>query len=77
MQVGIQPDMLICRSEQPLGAEIKRKIALFCNVDFSCVIESPDVKSIYELPLRRSTKAVRPCGPSCCSSGATRSLPPT
>ncbi|MBA2291194.1 MAG: CTP synthase [Gemmatimonadales bacterium] len=52
MQVGIQPDMLICRSEQPLGAEIKRKIALFCNVDFNSVIESPDVKSIYELPLR-------------------------
>jgi CTP synthase len=54
MQVGIQPDMLICRSEQPLGAEIKRKIALFCNVDFTAVIESPDVKSIYELPLRFS-----------------------
>ena len=54
MQVGIQPDMLICRSERPLGADIKRKIALFCNVDFSAVIESPDVKSIYELPLRFS-----------------------
>ncbi|MEO5825679.1 MAG: CTP synthase, partial [Gemmatimonadales bacterium] len=52
MQVGIQPDMLICRSEHPLNAEIKRKIALFCNVDFNSVIESPDVKSIYELPLR-------------------------
>ncbi len=52
MQVGIQPDLLICRSERPLGAEIKRKIALFCNVDFSAVIESPDVRSIYELPLR-------------------------
>jgi CTP synthase len=52
MQVGIQPDMLICRSEHPLNADIKRKIALFCNVDFSCVIESPDVRSIYELPLR-------------------------
>ena len=52
MQVGIQPDLLICRSERPLDAEIKRKIALFCNVDFSCVIESPDVTSIYELPLR-------------------------
>ncbi len=52
MQVGIQPDMLICRSEQPLAADIKRKIALFCNVDFSCVVESPDVASIYELPLR-------------------------
>ncbi len=52
MEVGIQPDMLICRSERALGADIKRKIALFCNVDFSCVIESPDVGSIYELPLR-------------------------
>lgn len=51
MQVGIQPDILICRSEQALAPDIKRKIALFCNVDFSCVIESPDVKSIYELPL--------------------------
>jgi len=52
MQIGIQPDILICRSEQPLGADIKRKIALFCNVDFDCVIESPDVRSIYEIPLR-------------------------
>lgn len=54
MEVGIQPDLLICRSEQPLNADIKRKIALFCNVDFGAVIESPDVKSIYELPLRFS-----------------------
>src|SRR5512135_613893 len=52
MEIGIQPDILICRSEQPLSAEIKRKIALFCNVDFGCVVESPDVKSIYEIPLR-------------------------
>ena len=52
MQLGIQPDILICRSEQPISAEIKRKIALFCNVDFGCVVESPDVKSIYEIPIR-------------------------
>ncbi|MBA2628218.1 MAG: CTP synthase [Gemmatimonadales bacterium] len=52
MQIGIQPDILICRSEQPISAEIKRKIALFCNVDFGCVVESPDVKSIYEIPVR-------------------------
>ncbi|HEV8150587.1 MAG TPA: CTP synthase, partial [Gemmatimonadales bacterium] len=52
MEIGIQPDMLVCRSEHPLSAEIKRKIALFCNVDFGCVIESPDVESIYEIPLR-------------------------
>ncbi|MGH7532529.1 MAG: glutamine hydrolyzing CTP synthase, partial [Gemmatimonadales bacterium] len=54
MQIGIQPDILICRSERPLAADIKRKIALFCNVDFGCVIESPDVRSIYEIPLRFS-----------------------
>jgi len=52
MEIGIQPDILICRSEQPIGSEIKRKIAGFCNVDFECVIESPDVASIYEIPLR-------------------------
>ena len=52
MQIGIQPDILICRSEQAISADIKRKIALFCNVDFDCVIESPDVNSIYEIPLR-------------------------
>jgi CTP synthase len=52
MQIGIQPDILICRSERPLSADIKRKIALFCNLDFSCVIESPDVRSIYEIPVR-------------------------
>ncbi len=52
MQIGIQPDILVCRSEQPISADIKRKIALFCNVDFECVIESPDVRSIYEIPVR-------------------------
>ena len=51
MEIGIQPDILICRSERALSADIRRKIALFCNVDFSCVVESPDVKSIYEIPL--------------------------
>ena len=52
MQIGIQPDILICRSEHPISADIKRKIALFCNVDFGCVVESPDVATIYEIPLR-------------------------
>jgi CTP synthase len=52
MEIGIQPDILVCRSDHSLSAEIKRKIALFCNVDFGCVIESPDVKSIYEIPIR-------------------------
>jgi CTP synthase len=52
MEIGIQPDILICRAERPLAPEIKRKIALFCNVDYSCVVESPDVRTIYEIPLR-------------------------
>jgi CTP synthase len=58
MQIGIQPDILICRSERPLSQEIKRKIALFCNVDFGCVVESPDVRSIYEIPLRFHEQAL-------------------
>jgi CTP synthase len=52
MEIGIQPDLLVCRSEMPLSADVKRKIALFCNVDFGHVIESPDVSSIYEIPIR-------------------------
>jgi len=52
MEIGIQPDVLVCRSDHTLSADIKRKIALFCNVDFGCVIESPDVQSIYEIPVR-------------------------
>jgi len=51
MQIGIQPDILILRSEHPLTEEIRRKVSLFCNVDFSCVIESRDVPTIYEVPL--------------------------
>jgi CTP synthase len=52
MQIGIQPDILVCRTERPLSEDLKRKIAQFCNVDFGCVVESPDVKSIYEIPLK-------------------------
>ena len=46
MQIGIQPDILVCRTERPLSEELKRKIAQFCNVDFGCVVESPDVRTI-------------------------------
>jgi len=52
MEIGIQPDILICRADRPLSAELKRKIALFCNVDHDCVIESTDAETIYEVPLR-------------------------
>ena len=43
MQIGIQPDILIVRTDRPISDDIKRKIALFCNVEFGAVIESPDV----------------------------------
>jgi len=51
MEIGIQPDFLICRSDRPISEEIKHKIALFCNVDFGCVVESRTVSSIYQVPL--------------------------
>ena len=51
MEIGIQPDFLICRAEQPLTDDVKRKIALFCNVDFGAVVESTDVPTIYQIPL--------------------------
>ena len=49
--IGIQPDIILCRSEQELTPDIKRKISLFCNVSQDCVITAKDVRSIYELPL--------------------------
>jgi CTP synthase len=51
MEIGIQPDFLIVRTERPVPDDVKRKIALFCNVDYGAVIESPDVTSIYQIPL--------------------------
>lgn len=49
---GIQPDILMCRTEVPLDQSIKKKIALFCNVEAKSVITAIDVDSIYEVPLR-------------------------
>jgi CTP synthase len=51
MEIGIQPDILICRSEHPISPEMRRKIALFTNVDVASVIEARDVETIYEVPL--------------------------
>ena len=50
-EIGIQPDIILCRTEQMLGPDIKRKISLFCNVEPGAVITARDVKSIYEVPL--------------------------
>jgi CTP synthase len=48
--IGISPDMIVCRTEQPLPLEHKRKLSLFCNVPPDCVISAQDVATIYELP---------------------------
>src|SRR5262245_6673005 len=50
--IGIQPDILICRCDRPLGAELKKKMAMFTNVHADAVFTSQDVPTIYELPLR-------------------------
>jgi len=52
LESGIQPDILVCRTEHELGVDIKRKIALFCNVEKEAVIEAIDVESIYEVPIK-------------------------
>jgi CTP synthase len=52
LEIGIQPDILICRTERPLSQDIRGKIALFCNVDVREVIEARDVPSIYQVPLQ-------------------------
>jgi CTP synthase len=56
--IGIQPDILLCRSERHISADLKRKIALFCNVAESCVISMEDVKTIYEVPVELSKEGL-------------------
>lgn len=51
LQTGIQPDVLVCRTEHTITKEIKEKLALFCNVEKSAVIESIDAATIYDVPL--------------------------
>jgi len=51
LEIGVQPDILICRSELPLSREVREKIGLFCNVQPEAVISGHDVRSIYEVPL--------------------------
>jgi len=50
-EIGIIPDVLICRTAKPLSESVKEKISLFCNVRKEAVIESPDMESIYQVPL--------------------------
>jgi CTP synthase len=51
LEQGVQPDILVCRTEHELGNDLKRKIGLFCNVNEESVIESRDASSIYDVPL--------------------------
>ena len=51
LELGVQPDVLVCRTEHALTADIKRKLALFCNVQGNAVIEARDMSTIYEVPL--------------------------
>ena len=51
LQIGIQPDILLCRTDRFLADEIKKKIALFCNLKIEAVITAKDVDNIYEIPL--------------------------
>jgi CTP synthase len=58
LSIGIQPDILLCRTDRFLSKEIKSKIALFCNVEEEAVITAKDVASIYEVPLVFSHEGV-------------------
>ncbi|MDP4200176.1 MAG: CTP synthase [Bacteroidota bacterium] len=51
LEIGIQPDVLVCRSERPLSKALREKIGLFCNVETKAVVESRDAPTIYEVPL--------------------------
>jgi CTP synthase len=51
LSYGIQPDILVCRTEHPLPPEIRKKLALFCNVNLNSVIEAIDAETIYDVPL--------------------------
>jgi CTP synthase len=51
LEYGVQPDILVCRSEKPVSLELRRKLALFCNVNVNAVIESIDASTIYDVPI--------------------------
>ena len=52
LSLGIQPDILVCRSEVPLDKSVRQKIALYCNVDLDCVIPNVDIDTVYALPVK-------------------------
>lgn len=58
LEIGIQPDVLICRSEAPLTKEVREKIALFTNVETESVVDAHDVPTIYQVPLQFADEAL-------------------
>ena len=65
--VGIQPDILVLRTEKHLDDDIRKKVAAFCNVDFDCVVQSEDLPSIYDVPINMQAQGLdaailRKCG---------------
>jgi CTP synthase len=58
LSIGIQPDILICRSDRRLGSDLKAKIALFCNMAESRVVSAPDVGNIYEVPMSLASEGL-------------------
>ncbi|MBN1521854.1 MAG: CTP synthase, partial [Candidatus Aureabacteria bacterium] len=57
-EIGIQPDILVCRTAKKISRDMKEKIALFCNVDLDCVIQALDVSTIYEVPLNLKSEGL-------------------
>ena len=85
--LGLQPDAIVCRSDRPIGRNLKEKISLLCDVPISGVISAPDARSIYEVPLtlhqegldaelarhpRSTTSRTSPSGRSSWSGSARR-----
>lgn len=51
LKLGVQPDILVCRTERAINTDLRRKLSLFCNVEQNCVIEALDAETIYDVPL--------------------------
>jgi len=58
LSVGIQPDIIVARSDDPVTQDVRNKIALFCNVTPDCVIQNTTAKSLYEVPLRLAAEGL-------------------
>ena len=61
LSVGIQPDILVCRTEAEISEEVRRKIALFCNVEPECVIQNLTAQTLYEAPLLLEKEGLADC----------------